>query len=90
MQRQGNQIRIYRTETLNLGVSRDKASKVKYKGPKYYTCQYQGQQKQSKIQNWNTANVNMQRQGKENKIYRTKTMQMSECKDKEIKSNIQK
>ena len=41
--------------------------------------------KQSKIQNWNTADVNMNRQRKQREIYRTETMHMSYYRDEEAK-----
>ena len=42
--------------------------------------------KQSKMKNWNITHVNMKRRRKQNEIYTTKILQMSQCIDKEKQS----
>ena len=69
-----------------MSIYRDKGTKVKYAELKYCTCQYAERRKaKESILNWGTADVNMERQGKQSKIYRTKILQTSIFRDEERK-----
>ena len=65
--RTGTQSKIYRTKMLQIIISKDDQSKIKYIKLKYCRYQYAERGKQSKLQNWNTANINMQRGRKQSK-----------------------
>ena len=52
-------------------------SKKRYREMKYYRCEYaETRQAKSNVWNSNTAAVDMQRRGKQIKIYRTERLQM--------------
>ena len=88
MERWGNKNKLYETEILHMPISADEEKKVKYTELKYSRCQYAETKKANEnIQNWNTAEVNMGRRGKESKIYRTEILQMWISRGKASKVN---
>ena len=68
-------------------ISREEADKVKCKVKKLITAPINmlRRVKYSKIQNWNTADVNIQIKRRQSKIYRTKTLHISIKRDQEAK-----
>ena len=68
------QIKICRTKMPQITLSKDDQSKIKYTKPKYCRYQYAERGKQSKLQNWNTANINMQSGRKQSKRERIKIL----------------
>ena len=65
-----------------------RSEKIKVKSPKlkYSNCHYtQTMKTNSNIQKWNTVDDNMQRFGKQIKVYRTDILQMSICRNEESK-----
>ena len=70
-----------------MSIYRDKETKVKYAELKYCTCQYAERKKtKENMLNWGTADVNIDGQGKQSKIYRTKILQLSIFSDEERKA----
>ena len=68
---------ICRTETLQILTIRDDQSKVKYTEMQYCRSQYADTSKvKQNMQNINTADTNMQRRGKQGKIYGTDLLQI--------------
>ena len=72
MQRLGKQIKVYRTDILQMSICRNEESKVNSTQLKKCKCQYaETRQGKLNIQNWKTADANMHKRGKQSKIYRT-------------------
>ena len=67
-------------------ICRGEKSKVKSPKLKYSSCHYAQKMKtNSNIQKLNTVDDNMQRLGKQIKVYRTDKLQMSICRNEESK-----